>query len=179
MSSAQTFAKIERALNPRMREFLSTLPQVLSAKAGPRSAGPSERAWSTSRAGSSTPRAIAASSRCATSRPRATARRSYTVEPYRLTLAQGGVYLVGWVPQYEEFRTFAAERIEKLSVSARHVQEDARAAGGSVRFVARRVLGRTGARRGGVRRAARAVRARPRLARLAESSRTSPMDASG
>ncbi len=36
----ETFAKIERALNPRMREFLSTLPQVLSAKAGPRSSRP-------------------------------------------------------------------------------------------------------------------------------------------
>ena len=33
----ETFAKIERALNPRMREFLSTLPQVISAKSGPRS----------------------------------------------------------------------------------------------------------------------------------------------
>ena len=37
----QAFTKIERALNPRMREFLSTLPQVLSAKAGPRAGGPS------------------------------------------------------------------------------------------------------------------------------------------
>ena len=30
------FAKIERSLNPRMREFLATLPQVISAKAGPK-----------------------------------------------------------------------------------------------------------------------------------------------
>src|SRR5262245_6205526 len=30
------FDKIERGLNPRMREFLATMPQVLSAKAGPR-----------------------------------------------------------------------------------------------------------------------------------------------
>ena len=29
------FAKIEGSLNPRMREFLATLPQVISAKAGP------------------------------------------------------------------------------------------------------------------------------------------------
>ncbi len=35
------FAKIERALNPRMREFLSTLPQVMSAKAGPKPRQPS------------------------------------------------------------------------------------------------------------------------------------------
>src|SRR6185295_14291823 len=39
------------------------------------------------------------------------------VQPYRLALAQGGVYLVAFVPQYDEFRTFAVERIERLSVS--------------------------------------------------------------
>ena len=33
--------------------------------------------------------------------------KSYRVEPYRLALAHGGVYVVAWVPQYEEFRTFA------------------------------------------------------------------------
>ncbi len=42
--------------------------------------------------------------------------KSYRVQPYRLTLAQGGVYLVAWVPQYDAFRTFAVERIERLSV---------------------------------------------------------------
>jgi predicted DNA-binding transcriptional regulator YafY len=113
----ETFAKIERALNPRMREFLSTLPQVLSAKAGPRSSSPSARMVDITRRlfdATRERRAVemryfsAASNRA----------KTYTVEPYRLTLAQGGVYLVGWVPQYEEFRTFAAERIEKLSVGA-------------------------------------------------------------
>src|SRR3990172_8081965 len=39
----QAFAKIERGLNPRMREFLSTLPQVLSTKAGPRAWVQSDR----------------------------------------------------------------------------------------------------------------------------------------
>ena len=43
--------------------------------------------------------------------------KSYTVHPYRLALAQGGVYLVAWVPSYDEFRTFAVGRIEKLSVT--------------------------------------------------------------
>ena len=32
----EAFAKIERSLNPRMREFLATLPQVISAKGGPK-----------------------------------------------------------------------------------------------------------------------------------------------
>jgi predicted DNA-binding transcriptional regulator YafY len=110
------FAKIEAALNPRMREFLSTLPQVLSAKAGPRSTGPSARMVDVTRRlfDATRDRRVVEMRYFSAASNRA---KTYTVEPYRLTLAQGGVYLVGWVPQYEEFRTFAAERIEKLSVS--------------------------------------------------------------
>jgi predicted DNA-binding transcriptional regulator YafY len=111
------FAKIERALNPRMRDFLSTLPQVISAKAGPR-AQPrasaalidiTRRLFEAAR----DRRVIemryfsAASNR----------QKTYVVQPYRLALAQGGLYLVAWVPQYDEFRTFASERIERLSVT--------------------------------------------------------------
>jgi predicted DNA-binding transcriptional regulator YafY len=109
------FAKIERSLNERMREFLSTLPQVVSTKAGPR-AGP--------RAGSLVDltrrlfdavrdRRIVEMRYFSATSNRA---KSYTCHPYRLALAQGGVYLVAWVPHYDEFRTFAVERIERLSV---------------------------------------------------------------
>jgi predicted DNA-binding transcriptional regulator YafY len=42
---------------------------------------------------------------------------AYRVQPYRLALAHGGVYLVGWVPAYDAFRTFAIERIERLSIT--------------------------------------------------------------
>src|SRR6186997_3278444 len=35
------FSKIERSLNPRMLEFLSTLPQVVSTKSGPRASAAS------------------------------------------------------------------------------------------------------------------------------------------
>jgi predicted DNA-binding transcriptional regulator YafY len=112
------FATIARALNPRMRDFLSTLPQVLSAKTGPRTPAASARIVDTTRRLFDAARErhvidmryfSAASNRA----------KTYVVEPYRLTLAHGGVYLVGWVPQYGEFRTFAAERIERLSVTDR------------------------------------------------------------
>jgi predicted DNA-binding transcriptional regulator YafY len=43
--------------------------------------------------------------------------KTYRVQPYRLALAQGGVYLVAWVAAYDAFRTFAVDRIERLSVS--------------------------------------------------------------
>jgi predicted DNA-binding transcriptional regulator YafY len=112
----ETFAKIERALNPRMREFLSTLPQVISAKSGPRSSSPSARMVDVTRRlfDATRDRRVVEMRYFSAASNRA---KTYVVEPYRLSLAQGGVYLVGWVPQYEEFRTFAAERIEKLSVT--------------------------------------------------------------
>ena len=90
-------AKIERALNPRMREFLSTLPKVISTKNAPRASQESGRLIDVTRRllrGHSRPpgrrdAVFSAQSRRA---------KSYTVEAYRLTLAQGGVYLIAWVP---------------------------------------------------------------------------------
>jgi predicted DNA-binding transcriptional regulator YafY len=108
------FVKLERALNPRMREFLSTLPQVLSAKAGPRARQPrfvdtTRRLFDAARE-----RRVVEMRYFSAKSNRA---KAYTVQPYRLALAHGGVYLVAFVPQYDEFRTFAVERIERLSVS--------------------------------------------------------------
>jgi predicted DNA-binding transcriptional regulator YafY len=110
------FRKIEGALNPRTREFLATLPQVLSAKSGSRadrSATPlvevTRRLFEAARG-----RRVIEMRYFSAASNRA---KSYLVHPYRLALAHGGVYLVGWVPHYDEFRTFAAERIERLSVS--------------------------------------------------------------
>ncbi|MEI6246222.1 MAG: WYL domain-containing protein [Acidobacteriota bacterium] len=110
-------AKLDSALNPRMREFLSTLPQVVSTKAGPRAGAASvdrlapltRRLFDAVR-----DRHIVEMAYFSASSNRA---KSYTVHPYRIALALGGVYLVGWVPQYDEFRTFAVERIQKLSIS--------------------------------------------------------------
>jgi len=110
------FTKIERALNPRTREFLSTLPQVLSTKAGPRASRTSTRLVDVTRRlfEAARERRVIEMRYFSAASNRA---KSYLVHPYRLALAQGGVYLVAWVPQYGEFRTFAAERIERLSVS--------------------------------------------------------------
>jgi predicted DNA-binding transcriptional regulator YafY len=109
------FEKLDRSLNPRMREFLSTLPQVVSTKAGPRAGRGSHALVDITR------RLFDAARDRRTVEMRyfsATSNRSktYFAHPYRLALAQGGVYLVAWIPQYEEFRTFAVERIERLAV---------------------------------------------------------------
>jgi len=42
--------------------------------------------------------------------------KSYLVHPYRLAYAQGGMYLLAYVPEYTEVRTFAAERIQSITL---------------------------------------------------------------
>jgi predicted DNA-binding transcriptional regulator YafY len=110
------FEKLERALNPRMREFLSTLPQVITAKAGPRSPSQSTRQVDIARRlfDAARDRRVIEMRYFSAAANRV---KTYRVQPYRLALAHGGLYLVGWVPDYDEFRTFATERIERLSVS--------------------------------------------------------------
>jgi predicted DNA-binding transcriptional regulator YafY len=110
------FGKIERALNPRVREFLATLPQVLSAKTGPQSGPTSDHIVDITRRlfDATRERRIIVMQYFSAKSNRA---KSYRVEPYRLALAHGGVYVVAWVPQYDEFRTFAADRVEKLTVT--------------------------------------------------------------
>lgn len=110
-------AKIERSLNPRILEFLSTLPQVVSTKAGPR-AGETAAA----RLAPMTRKLFDAvrDRRIVTMgyfSARSNRAKNYTVEPYRIALANDGVYLVAFVPAYDEFRTFAVERIQKLSIA--------------------------------------------------------------
>jgi predicted DNA-binding transcriptional regulator YafY len=111
----RAFEKLEQALNPRMRTFLSTLPQVITAKAGPRTPAPSERLVDITRRlfDAVRDRRVVEMKYFSASSNRS---KGYGVQPYQLALAQGGVYLVGWVPQYEAFRTFATERIERLTV---------------------------------------------------------------
>jgi predicted DNA-binding transcriptional regulator YafY len=43
--------------------------------------------------------------------------KDYRIEPYRLVFAQGGFYVVAYVPEYKELRTFAVERIQSLSIT--------------------------------------------------------------
>jgi len=112
---AAAFEKIERSLNDRMREFLATLPQVLSAKGGPRAGLPggalvdiTRRLLDATRA-----RRVVSMRYFSASQNRT---KTYEVQPYRLALASGGVYLIGWVTAYNEFRTFAVNRIERLTM---------------------------------------------------------------
>jgi predicted DNA-binding transcriptional regulator YafY len=42
--------------------------------------------------------------------------KTYLIHPYRLAYAQAGLYLLAYVPEYGQVRTFAVERIEELSL---------------------------------------------------------------
>ena len=43
--------------------------------------------------------------------------KAYLVEPQRLVFAQGGLYLLAFVPEYHELRTFSVDRILGLSLT--------------------------------------------------------------
>jgi predicted DNA-binding transcriptional regulator YafY len=106
-------AKLDRALNPKMREFLSTLPQVVSTKAGPKT-GSDRLATVTRRLFDAVrDRRVIEMGYFSARSNRA---KSYTLHPYRIAIADRNVYLVAWVPAYDEFRTFAVDRIQKLSI---------------------------------------------------------------
>jgi predicted DNA-binding transcriptional regulator YafY len=108
------FARLEKMLSPRMRQFLDRLPSVLAAKPGPRASG-----------GESSPdlvaRLLEASLHFRVAAMRyhsvSSARvKDYLVHPYRLAFAQGGLYLLAYVPEYKDVRTFAVDRIVSVSL---------------------------------------------------------------
>ena len=106
--------KFEGALSPQMKKFLDRLPRAIKAKSG--NAKPvGKQTYGT------TSRLLEAilSQRIVSMRYHSRAARrekDYLVHPYRLVYVQGGLYLVAFVPAYSELRTFAVERIRRLTV---------------------------------------------------------------
>ena len=99
-----------------MRQFLDQLPRVIATKADPRAAARRSRGSSRSSRARSKRRCISAR-RTITYHSKSSERtKTYLVHPYRLAYAQGGLYLLAFVPEYGEVRTFAVERIQELSL---------------------------------------------------------------
>jgi predicted DNA-binding transcriptional regulator YafY len=42
--------------------------------------------------------------------------KDYVIHPYRLAFAQGGLYLLAYVPEYKDVRTFAIDRVASVSL---------------------------------------------------------------
>lgn len=111
------FDKLSGTLTPHMRQFLDQLPRVIISKPDPMR----RRSRNASRQPQIMARAVEATlhhrSATLTYHSKASDRtKSYDVHPYRLVYAQGGVYLLAYVPEYQEVRTFAVERIHDMSL---------------------------------------------------------------
>lgn len=110
----RALGKIERALPASCRRFLDSLPVLLKAKATGRKKQDRKVRDVVTRVADAALNCRRVTMRYySSSSCRA---KEYTVEPLRLAYADGGVYLIAWVPAYGEARTFAAERIQTLAV---------------------------------------------------------------
>jgi proteasome accessory factor B len=108
------FGRLEKMLSPRMRQFLDRLPSMLVAKPGPRASGGKSQAELITRLLEATLHYRVASMRYhSVSSARV---KDYLVHPYRLAFAQGGLYLLAYVPEYGDVRTFALDRVKSVSL---------------------------------------------------------------
>jgi len=108
------FARIEKMLSPRMRQFLDAMPGVLAAKPNPAAAGGDAQADLMARLLEGTLHHRAVTMRYhSVSSGRA---KDYLIHPYRIAFAQGELYLLAFVPEYDDVRTFAVSRIEAVSL---------------------------------------------------------------
>jgi predicted DNA-binding transcriptional regulator YafY len=108
------FARLEKMLSPRMRQFLDRLPSVLVAKPGPHATGAASSPDVVGRLLEATLHfRVAAMRYHSVSSARV---KDYLVHPYRLVFAQGGLYLLAYVPEYKDVRTFAVDRIAAVSL---------------------------------------------------------------
>jgi predicted DNA-binding transcriptional regulator YafY len=113
--------KIERALPAGCRKFLDQLPRVLTTKSTGRKKGDDRRLHDIlARVLDATLLHRRASMRYASASSGRT--KEYIVEPQRIAYAGGGIYLIAWVPEYRELRTFAAERIASFALLDDHFQ---------------------------------------------------------
>jgi proteasome accessory factor B len=108
------FARLEKMLSPRMRQFLDRLPSVLAAKPGPRARGASSSPDTVGRLLEATLhfRVTTMTYHSVSSRRV----KEYLVHPYRLAFAQGAMYLLAYVPEYKSIRTFAIDRISSVTL---------------------------------------------------------------
>ena len=109
------FDKLAGVLTPRMRQFFDQLPSVLAVKDEQRKRHETTVQKATVGA---LVNATLSHRRVQMTYHSFSSRRvkDYLVEPYRLAYGQGGLYLFAFVPEYLQMRTFAVERIKKLSV---------------------------------------------------------------
>jgi predicted DNA-binding transcriptional regulator YafY len=111
------FDKLGAGLTPHMRQFLDQLPQVIAAKPDPLRRRADDEGEQQAIAARALEATLYHRQAIVTYHSRSSDRtKTYLVQPYRLAYAQGGLYLLAYVPEYGEVRTFAVERIQELSL---------------------------------------------------------------
>jgi predicted DNA-binding transcriptional regulator YafY len=109
------FEKLAGALTPGMKQFLDRMPLVMQAKPDPGAQAADPRT-----------KEVAQLVEATMQQRRVTMRyhsfssnreKTYVFEPYRLLFGQGGLYVIGMVPEYKELRTFAVDRIAQVSLT--------------------------------------------------------------
>lgn len=107
------FDKLETALPPALRKFLDRMPKALSAKSPQAKRQDAATHTITLRLLEAIIESRIVSMRYDSQHSRRL--KTYTVHPHRIVHAQGGLYLVAFVPEYAELRTFAVERIRQAA----------------------------------------------------------------
>jgi predicted DNA-binding transcriptional regulator YafY len=111
------FEKLGSTLTPHMKQFLDQLPQVIAAKKDPARRIVANDAAQSQMAGRALEATLHHRQAVLTYYSKSSERtKQYLVHPYRLAYAQGGLYLLAYVPEYGQVRTFAVERIQELSL---------------------------------------------------------------
>ncbi|HEX9367890.1 MAG TPA: transcriptional regulator [Vicinamibacterales bacterium] len=114
---AAAFDKLAAALTPGMRQFLDRLPLVIQAKGASRADRPetvkAEREHIAKLLDATLNHRRATMTYFSMSSNR---QKAYVIEPYRLIYSPGGMYLLAFVPEYKELRTFSVDRIRGISL---------------------------------------------------------------
>src|SRR5215212_4961877 len=109
------FDKLAAALTPGMRQFLDRMPLVMQAKAEPGAQAAEPRTKEVAQLIDATLQNRRVSMRYHSFS--SNREKTYLFEPYRLLFGQGGLYVIGFVPEYGELRTFAVDRIAQVSLT--------------------------------------------------------------
>ena len=115
------FDKLASVLTPHMQLFLDQLPRVIASKPNPARAAASDNQQPV------IARALEATfqhrqARITYHSSSSDRTKEYLVHPYRLAYAQGALYLLAFVPEYNEVRTFAVDRVHEISLLDEHFE---------------------------------------------------------
>jgi predicted DNA-binding transcriptional regulator YafY len=113
--------KLERALPVASRKLLDRFPLILKAKATGRKKQDEKKVRDfIARAVDAALRQRRVLMQYDSISSRRT--KEYKVDPLRLSYADGGVYLIAWVEEYGQVRTFSVERIRTLAILDEHFE---------------------------------------------------------